>query len=357
MNTLSNLEFRLLNDWQRGFPLSEQPYADLAAQLGSDESSVIECLRSLKAGGHVSRIGAVFRPHVLGYSTLAAVACPAERLDDVARIIDAYPEVNHNYEREHRYSLWFVVTAPTRERVAEVLAGIHRQTGLKPLDLPMIEDYHIDLGFDLLHGVSGDVHDKSPFPPAPPPGGDGCAAARVREHPRHRIDIAALRNELEDADYCLAGALEGGLELAPRPYAVLAARCGLSEQACLTRIARLVELSIIRRFGVIVRHRELGYTANAMVVWDVPDHEVADVGRRLSERACVTLCYQRPRRLPDWGYNLFSMVHGQDRQTVLAELDALRRDLGLEHIACRPLFSRRRFKQCGARYSRLAKAA
>jgi DNA-binding Lrp family transcriptional regulator len=138
---------------------------------------------------------------------------------------------------------------------------------------------------------------------------------------------------------------------------VLAATLGVSEEAVLARLTRLLELGVIRRFGVVVRHRELGYAANAMVVWDVPDAAVSEVGRLLAKQSAVTLCYRRPRRLPDWCYNLFSMVHGQNRQAVLAEIARMRNELGLEHLPCQPLFSRRRFKQCGARYSGLVQAA
>lgn len=334
---LSDLEFRLLNDWQRGFPLVSRPYAALAERLGCDEATVLGRLSGMKERGHVSRVGAVFRPHVLGYSTLAAVACPTERLEEVARLIDAFPEVNHNYEREHTYNLWFVAAAPTRERVAEVLADIHRQSGLKPLDLPMVADYHIDLGFEL----SGKQPRRGPHL-------DAAGSP---------VDVAALRDRLESADYAVAAALESGLELISRPYAPLAALCGMSEVAFVARLERLLNLSVIRRFGVVVRHRELGYTANAMVVWDIPDDCVAEVGRQLAAQEGVTLCYQRPRRLPDWPYNLFSMVHGRDRDSVLAQVDRIRKTLGLEAVRCQPLFSRRRFKQCGARYSSLPKAA
>lgn len=337
--TLTDSEFSLLNDWQRDFPLVERPYAVLAEKLGTNEASVLRTLGRLTERGHVSRIGAVFRPNVLGASTLAAVACPPARVEAVARLIDAYPEVNHNYEREHRYNLWFVVVAPTRADVTAVLDGIRRGTGLTPLDLPMLADFHIDLGFDLASGKPG-AERASHF--------DSAGRA---------VDAAELRAHLRSADYCLAAALEEGLPLTPYPFAQLAARCGLDEAACIARIAELQAHSIIRRFGVVVRHRELGYTANAMVVWDVPDARIESVGRRLAAQPAVTLCYQRPRRLPGWPYNLFSMVHGRDRAAVLAELDAMRALPGLDDLPCQPLFSRRRFKQCGARYSSLARTA
>lgn len=325
-------DFRLVNDWQRDFPLVSRPYAELAHRLGISEAEAILRLRSLAEGGTVSRIGAVFRPHTLGWSTLAAVSVAPDRIEAVARGISAYPEVNHNYEREHEFNLWFVATAPSRERVAEVLAEIGDLANGPVLDLPMREDFHIDLGFDLTG--------------APRP---HLAPIRRRSEPE---DIV-----LESADYTLAAALEGGIGLSPRPYAVLAARLGWREEAVLARLTRLLDIGVIRRFGVVVRHRELGYHANAMVVWDVPDAEVSSVGHALAGQAAVTLCYQRPRQLPHWRYNLFSMLHGQDRAAVLEELSRLRGELGLDHIACQPLFSQRRFKQCGARYSNLAKVA
>ncbi len=349
-NPLSDLEFRLLNDWQRDFPLVPRPYAELAKQLGSDEASVLECLAGLQRRGYICRIGAVFRPHVLGSSTLAALACPPERLEEVARFIGGFPEVNHNYEREHAYNLWFVVTAPTPERVAQVLAQVERRTGLRPLDLPMLADYYIDLGFALRPNTVVERGDVRP---------DVChphqdAAGNV-------VDAAALRAQVQAGDYALAAALEDGLPLTPRPYARVAARCDASEAEVLDRIERLLSLSVIRRFGVVVRHRELGYTANAMVVWDIPDPLVDRAGRLLATQPAVTLCYQRPRRLPEWPYNLFSMVHGRDRAAVLAQVSRLRERLhsalGLEAVIGQPLFSRRRFKQCGARYSSLARAA
>ncbi|MFN3594415.1 MAG: Lrp/AsnC family transcriptional regulator [Thiobacillaceae bacterium] len=349
-NPLSDLEFRLLNDWQRDFPLVSRPYAELAARLGSDETRVLRCLAGLKARGYVSRIGAVFRPHVLGSSTLAALACPADRLEEVARVIDALPEVNHNYEREHAYNLWFVVTAPTREQVAQVLAEVHRRTGLAPLDLPMLADYHIDLGFNLQPGTTTEGAEVAQALRSPHQDAAGSLA-----------HAAALRAQMQSDDYALAAALEDGLPLTPRPYTRLAARCGASEAEVLARIERLLALSVIRRFGVVVRHRELGYTANAMVVWDIPSPQVDRAGRLLAAQPAVTLCYQRPRRLPEWPYNLFSMVHGRDRAAVLAQVsrlqEMLRNALGLPDVSGQPLFSRRRFKQCGARYSTLARAA
>jgi DNA-binding Lrp family transcriptional regulator len=146
---LSVLERHLLNDFQDGFPLVERPYAAVAERLGVDEQQVIDLLKGLQADGFVSRVGPVFRPNRVGASTLAAMAVPVERLPEIAELVSAYPEVNHNYEREHAFNLWFVATAADRKRLDEVLREIEQRSGLQVLDLPMVEDYFINLGFPL----------------------------------------------------------------------------------------------------------------------------------------------------------------------------------------------------------------
>jgi DNA-binding Lrp family transcriptional regulator len=146
---LSELERRLLNDYQHDFPLSSTPYADMARGLGVSEAEVLAALTHLKQQGAVSRVGAVLRPNIVGVSTLAAMAVPNAELETVAALVSAYPEVNHNYEREHTLNLWFVVTAPDSARLQQVLDDIASHSGYQVLPFPLLEDYHIDLGFDL----------------------------------------------------------------------------------------------------------------------------------------------------------------------------------------------------------------
>jgi DNA-binding Lrp family transcriptional regulator len=143
------LDRRLLDEFQRAFPLAPRPYAVLGERLGLTEAEVRCRLSQLQDQGVVSRVGAVFRPHSVGQSTLAALAVPEPDIERVAAIVNAFPEVNHNYLREHATNIWFVVAAESAERVRDVLDAIHAATGYPPLDLPMIEDFHIDLGFPL----------------------------------------------------------------------------------------------------------------------------------------------------------------------------------------------------------------
>lgn len=143
------LERRLLEGWQRGFPLTPRPYAAIARELGTTEAEVLRALERLTAAGAIGRIGATLRPRTLGASTLAAMAVPDERLPEVAAIVSGYPGVNHNYEREHALNLWFVAAAADEERLAQLLADIEARTGIAVHRLPMLEEYHVDLGFEL----------------------------------------------------------------------------------------------------------------------------------------------------------------------------------------------------------------
>jgi DNA-binding Lrp family transcriptional regulator len=146
----------------------------------------------------------------------------------------------------------------------------------------------------------------------------------------------------------LIEAISKGLPLVNHPYQVIADQLACSESQVIDGIKRITMRGDLKRFGVVVRHRKLGYRANGMVVWDIPDSRVVEAGHCIGQYSFVTLCYQRPRRLPDWHYNLFSMIHGQDRDAVIEQVDFIVEQCGLHDIDREILFSKRCFKQRGA---------
>lgn len=145
----TGLEWRLLNDYQRDFPLVPRPFAEIGQEVGATEAEVIDRCAVLQVEGTISRIGAVVRPHAVGVSTLAAVAVPADEVEEVGQRIASRPEVNHCYERDHAFNIWFVVTAADEPALRQALVAIEHSCGTKVLDLPLVEAYHIDLGFAL----------------------------------------------------------------------------------------------------------------------------------------------------------------------------------------------------------------
>ncbi|MDZ7735138.1 MAG: AsnC family transcriptional regulator [Gammaproteobacteria bacterium] len=147
----------------------------------------------------------------------------------------------------------------------------------------------------------------------------------------------------DTTDWRLIAAIQDGLPLVPRPYVAIAAGLGLTEAEVCRRIRRMDDAGLIKRFGVVVRHRELGYRANAMVVWDIDERRVDTAGRWLAGQPGITLCYRRPRRPPDWPYNLFCMVHGRDRGDVGNLIEGLASQPPLAGCPHEILFSLRRF--------------
>ncbi len=208
---------------------------------------------------------------------------------------------------------------PPRRELAQSLARIEDTTGLRVLSLPLVRAFNIDLGFRLR----------------------GPRAALGLDRP---ADLSVLR----DDDRPLMQALSSGLSLVPRPYAALADALDRTEDDVIARIGELARARLLTRVGVIVRHRALGWAANAMVVWAVPEDRIESAGRALSQVPGVTLCYQR-RTVPGvWDWPLFCMIHARSRPEALAVLDTARTLPDLAGVPHKILFSTRCFKQSGA---------
>jgi len=321
MTMLKPSELHLIDRWQRDFPLEERPFAVAGRPLGLGEAETIETFQRLQRSGVLSRIGAVVKPHTVGVSTLAALRVPPERMDEVAALVSEEHYVNHNYERVHAYNLWFVIAAPDADAVAETIARIEEKSGLAALGLPLVEAYHLDLGFSLSGGLT-----------------------------KRRDASSAVSYRPDALDRALLAAIEEGLPIVARPFESVARTLGVAEVDLLERLQRLTDAGIVTRFGCVVRHRALGYTANAMAVWDIPDQSVEDIARQFLRHPAVSLCYRRRRQPPAWPYNLFCMIHARARREAYAAIDELNllADTGL----CRQsvLFSTRCFKQSGAKF-------
>ena len=320
LERLPSLDRTLLDNYQRDFPLVARPFAVMARQTGASEDAVIARLDHWQRLGTISRVGATVRPNTAGASTLAALTVPEKRLDDVVALVVGEEGVNHAYLREHDWNLWFVVTAPDRTSLDETLARIEQRSGLALLDLRLKRPFNIDLGFSLRGNTA---QPRSP----------------------RQADLSALR----ETDRPILHALSQGLALVPTPYAALATRLGRDEADLIARIDALVKAHLITRLGVIVRHRSIGWKANAMVVWHLPEQKIDAAGHTLARLPGITLCYQRETVPGLWPYGLFAMIHARSRPEAQEVLD---KALALPELADanhHVLFSTRCFKQTGAK--------
>jgi siroheme decarboxylase len=315
-------ELALIDRWQHGFPLVEKPFEVVGRFAALDEDETIGIFRRMRENEVISRVGAVVRPNTVGASTLAAMQVPDERLEQVADLVSREPLVTHNYEREHALNLWFVITGTGPEAIAATIERIRRQTGLDVVDLPMLEAYHLGLGFSL--GA------------APPQRREIENPADYRPDPRDKAILAAI---------------EDGLPLIERPYRAVADQLDLGQSEIIDRLEHMKASGIVTRFGCVVRHEKLGYRSNAMAVWDVPEARLADVVESFARHPKVTLCYRRPRHLPLWPYNIFCMVHARSRCDAYAVLDEINLEADTGLLRQTVLFSKRCFKQRGAVFS------
>ncbi|MCK0140482.1 Lrp/AsnC family transcriptional regulator [Aliiroseovarius sp. F47248L] len=331
MKDISNpIDRALLDDWQRDFPVVPRPFAELAHAAGTTEDDVLSRLSDMQENGTITRVGATCAPNTLSASTLAAVAAPEDRIEEVAAIINEDPGVNHSYEREDEWNIWFVATGPDRDAVNASLERISDRTGLRVLDLRLMQPFNIDLGFKMGGSDTPVMH----------------AAPRA-------LDMSAIR----EGDKDLMNILTKGMPLVAAPYAAIGDQLGRSEAEVLARVTALIKAGLLSRLGVIVRHRKLGWKSNAMVVWKVPEGRIYEAGTQLAALPGVTLCYERRPVADVWPYRLYCMIHAQSREAAMAVLENARTLPALENIEHKVLFSTRCFRQTGAMIAKEKEAA
>lgn len=154
---------------------------------------------------------------------------------------------------------------------------------------------------------------------------------------------------IDPMDRAIIVATQGGLPLVPRPYHAIAEQLGIPADDVMARMKRMQATGVIRRIGVVPNHYAIGYRANGMSVWDVPDELIDALGERVGQLAFVSHCYRRPRHPPMWNYNLFAMVHGKSREEVEAQVRQIAELLG-EHVRAHDvLYSTRILKKTGLR--------
>jgi len=331
---IGEVDAALVDGYQSGLPVERRPLDAVGAELGIDADDVVRRIEGLLDAGIVRRFGPVLNPPVIGSSTLAAVQAPADRFDEIAETINAHPQVNHNYARDHEWNMWFVVTAADRATRDRILDEIAAETGCEVLNLPMLTDYYIDLEFPV---VNGD---------------------RFARESLQATDVEATRiSETSVADLSVLDrrvllAVQEGFPLSTTPYADVAERIDAPVESVLESVEKLLDGGCIKRIGCVVNHVATGFDSNCMVVWDVPDDELDERGEAVGRLPYVTLCYHRPRRPEqEWSYNLFTMIHGRETAAVNEKID----ELAGEHLPFdhERLYSTATLKQTGARYDDL----
>jgi DNA-binding Lrp family transcriptional regulator len=324
--------YELINRLQSGFPLQERPFAAVAEALGVDEQTVITAIQEMLSQGVLSRFGPLFNAEAMGGGlTLAALAVPEARFATVTEQVNGFAEVAHNYARDHHLNMWFVLATERREEIPQVIARLENLTGLPVFNLPKLAEYR--LGFQLQ--VTENQVDT--------------VAMQVVDPPAAWSRFSAPPVQPDVLDRAIVAATQAGLPLVVQPYHEVAAQVGLSVAQLLERLERMLAWGWIRRIGVVPNHYALGLRGNGMTVWELPEERIEALGLLVGGLDFVSHCYRRPRVLPDWPYNLFAMVHGPDRASVLAKSERIRQLLGDALCGHTLLHSTRILKKTGLR--------
>ena len=330
---LDPLERELINYYQGGFPLTEQPFRNAAVDLGCTENTLIETIKHLLHNGTLSRFGPLYDAVRLGGGlTLAAMSVPQDRYEQVTSLVNDHHEVAHNYRREHELNMWFVLATESADSIETTLADIEQATGIKVYNFPKQHEFYVGLWLKL------DADNCVITVPVP-------AAATPTSTSR------PLKGgySLDEIDRKIVHSTQAGLPLLNRPYQAVAAQVGCTSDEIKQRLQNMHLHGIIRRIGVVPNHYRLGLKANGMTVWDVPDELAMELGKQVAQLDFVSHCYLRPRHLPVWRYNLFAMVHGHTRDEVDEKSGRIVSLLGSNCSANETLFSTAILKKTGMR--------
>ncbi|MGI0066765.1 MAG: Lrp/AsnC family transcriptional regulator, partial [Nitrosotalea sp.] len=277
----------ILNEIQWTFPLTPKPYESMAKKFGLSDQELMQRLVTLKEAGIIRQISAIFDTRKLGYkSALVAMAIDPDKLDHIANQVNKHPGVSHNYERNHEYNLWFTLAVPPGSDLKTEIDKFSKLAGIKKTRLlPTIKLFKIGVKLEMVEEKKSDI--------------------KPSEEKKKIVDTKFIATE-EEKDYIRE--LQKDLEVIERPFLKSAQKLGITEEQLLEKIKLYEETGIMRRFAAILRHREVGFTANGMIVWQVPDERIEEVGSKLGSFPQISHCYQRPV-YQDWPYSVFSMVH------------------------------------------------
>ncbi|ADV46857.1 transcriptional regulator, AsnC family [Nitratifractor salsuginis DSM 16511] len=309
----------LLYRMQNAFPLTARPFQVLGEELGASEEEVLSEVRRLKEEGIIRQTSAIFDTKKLGYhSSLVAFKVPEERIETAAEIINSHPGVSHNYLRNHDFNIWFTLAVLPDSRMG-LLGTVQKLKELTQADesiiLPTLKMFKISVKLDTTGKQSKKerVHKKELKP--------------IRMRARH---FAAIRE------------LQKDIPVIAEPFAPAIERLNMSYDELFALAKELQEAGVMRRFATILNHRKAGFTANAMSVWNVPEDQAEELGKKIAEFRAVSHCYLRPK-YPNWPYNLFAMVHAQSQEACDELIDEIARETGLKEYG--KLYSTREFKK------------
>lgn len=304
MENFTQTEQQILHIIQTDFPLTGKPYDAIGKTIGKTEHEVIDILCSLKERNIIRQISAIFQATFLGFtSVLASFQVHEPHLEEAAAIINAHPGVSHNYQRAHRMNLWFTLSVPEE---FDSRQHVHKLAELTPcvnyLYLPSIRMFKRRVQFDL----NSDSKEQKTT----------TSNSEVLQKMSRKITLPL------EIQCGIMRKLQQDLPLSSTPFKDIAEEFQIKEKTLFDFLTYLKISQKMSRFAAILKHRNLGFNANAMVVWAIPEATIEPFAQYASAHASISHCYERVT-YGEWPYNMYTMLHSTSRegcQTIIREL-------------------------------------
>ena len=326
LTSMDDLDKELLNEIQWTFPLVTRPFDEIAKKFHVSSDLVKSRLLHLKEIGVLRQLSAIFDTRKLGYtSSLVAMEIDEDKLEFVANQINRHPGVSHNYERDHQFNLWFTLAVPPGSDLKSELDKFNVLKGIKKVRmLPTLQLFKIGVKLDM---VEEKKHDVAPT--------------------EEKKEIKNVQFTPTEEDKNFIRELQKDMEIIDEPFVVCANKLGITEDALFEKMRYYESIGVMRRFAAILRHRQVGFTANGMIVWKVPNDRILEVGQTLGSFPQVSHCYERPT-YNDWPYNVFSMIHCKSKDEAGDVAKIIQDQIHVDEY--RILFSEREFKKTRVEY-------
>lgn len=323
-----DIDKALLTELQKSFPIAHRPFEVLGEKLGITEQECLRRVTALKESKVIRQLSAIFDTRALGYqSTLVAAKVAPERVDEAAAVINQHPGVSHNYKRNDPFNMWYTVAVPPGDSLEQTVKILHiLSKSDETIILPTVRLYKIGVKLDLT-GQDGAYESKDEIYDE--------AKRWSAKPPLTAQDIKFIRVLQEDLP---------ALEL---PFAVWAEQAESTEEELFAWAKKTEHLGYMRRFAAILHHRNAGFKANAMVVWQVPAEQVDACGEQMALFREVSHCYRRPV-YPTWPYPLFTMIHAETHTACMDVVKRIEDRIG--SFPHKNLFSTKEYKKIRVRY-------
>lgn len=324
MNNFTETEQQVLHIIQTNFPLTERPYQAIGNSIGKSEHEVIETLQSLKKQNIIRQISAIFNGTSLGFiSTLISFQIEKSKIEHAAKIVSSHPGVSHNYQREHLFNLWFTLSVPEALDIKQHTQKLAELTScVNYLYLPSVRMFKRRVQFDMNTNLRniGTTSQRSKFLPK--------MSSKI---PLSQEIQCGIMNELQK-----------DLALSPTPFRDIARQFHVEQETFFNFLDVLKTSQKMSRFAGILKHRSLGFTANAMVVWEIPENTIQAFVKNASEYSSISHCYERVT-YPEWPYNIYTMIHGRSHDLCQKLVDTLSSRFNLSCYEV--LYSTKEFKK------------